>query len=373
MMPVGCILRVFRRASVKGGYWASSACVSFRRLSDSNPPSQSPASVVPSAAADHSSPLSSPPPQPDNAVTSLRERFAMTYNDPQRRELMKEAARECSINTQERLDKKIKSFSLRRDNVDEHPLLADLDMDKDAHVFGNDPQTFYENVEKMKNVIVAYTKWERDDNRYKVARWIIWGCICYVVVDLYTVTKQNAFLQRSYPNFLIATSETLDEIPRKRARDFARVVELLDLHPPNFDEVVATQRKESSAATKSMEDSPMDTAHQAAKERSEKEKEMRRLMEKLGSVAPVTRAVSVDDGQQDKPKWRFWGKAETKAANSESKRVHRYSYATNPVNIATVRQVRRIVLPESEDYSRIVQESMVEYAAQKYNLLKFPK
>ncbi|CCD11583.1 unnamed protein product [Trypanosoma congolense IL3000] len=103
---------------------------------------------------------------------------------------------------------------------------------------------------------------------------------------------------------------------------------------------------------------PMDTTHEelylASARRREIEREMRRLQEHArngGSSFGVFGALR---------RWLCGGDGDTVPPLRQADFV-RLSYAASPTSIDTLRAIRRILLPRSEDYTQTVREEMLEY------------
>ncbi|KEG06299.1 hypothetical protein DQ04_14761000 [Trypanosoma grayi] len=122
---------------------------------------------------------------------------------------------------------------------------------------------------------------------------------------------------------------------------------------------------------------PMDTTREqeylASLRQREAQREMRRLQESvassrapysaLGAIWSKLRFGSGGGGSGD-------AAAETPLQQEDFARL---SYAASPTSIDTLRAIRRILLPRSEDYIQVVREELLEYKQQKETKLTHPE
>lgn len=210
----------------------------------------------------------------------------------------------------------------------EHFLLADLDHDKDSLMFGETREEFYENVEKMKRVIIEYTRWERSDNFYLYATRLCQVIVAWMLYDTWVQESRKTQLASSLDNYRAAHVEDLAGIEERRHAAMARAILELEVRPPNFADLVARRNEleKDAGRSKRYVANPMDTMDQ------EREKH----------------AASVE--QQERL----------------------IKYALNPTSIPAVRNLRRIVLPQSGDWAALVREDMLAYRNAKDAKLRFP-
>lgn len=343
----------------------------------------------------------------------------------------------------ERLLKYMKSYDGMTLSHNDHFLLVDLDFEKDSLLFGSSREEFTKNVDKLKEVILQYNRWERTDNAYRYGTMFMKFATAWLLVDCLQTYLRFKVLRDSLDEFIVMTNETIESLKQKRLIDYEIAAKELEINPPNFAPVVATiveerrrvreeaatkerEAQEAAAATQQALDAlrgvslpstdaaaeasslfgtdvlalpavsanatpaarssaktlsdedrrlshPMDTTHEAKVkaflEADERRKAMSQFAKKeldeagrskerrsaFGFVASYFRGkdarVETSDGVLVEPL-------------SQADFVH-FSYAAAPTSIATVRSVRRILLPRSDDYTQIVREEMVAYKKQK--------
>ncbi|CUG83132.1 Hypothetical protein, putative [Bodo saltans] len=338
----------------------------------------------------------------------------------------------------ERMLQYMKSYDGTALSRQEHFLLVDLDYEKDSLLFGNTRQDFIQNVEKLKQVILQYNKWERTDNIYYYTTLFIKFASVWLLVDCVQTYQRFRVLRDSLDEFEEMTHEEINALKEKRGVDFAKVRAELISNPPDFTPVVKTileeRRKaivdetvlnaraakeaaekksvetlladtmkqalggDSSASdtsstppvttaaqpNKTMEimksaSHPMDTTFEVATQRREAAEKRKLDMEKFA-------APTVDDSQKKntsivgrtvgfvtslfkkKPSDSVIGRGSNAIVLDEplsQADYARFSYAAAPTSIATVRAVRRLMLPRSDDFTQMVREEMLEYKAAK--------
>jgi len=341
----------------------------------------------------------------------------------------------------ERMLKYMKSYDGMTLSRQEHFLLADLDFEKDAILFGNDRDEFVANVEKLKEVILQYNRWERTDNGYLYGTWFCKFACIWLIVDSTQTYFRFRMLRDSLDEFCVMTTEEINALKDKRSLDFKRVEEELQHNPPNFAPVIDTittefkrvraeerAREEAevveraklqealSAITPSFSDDsgttvivgpgegeqqsslvyltpeekrrahPMDTTFEsvvkAKEEAAARQRDMSVYLKgSLDSTAGANEGVT--SGQPwYKKVWRKVfpssspeGHLSVPGSAVDNANVNyevlsrtdyiKFSYAAAPTSIATVRSIRRILLPRSDDYTQIVREEMADYKRSK--------
>lgn len=279
-----------------------------------------------------------------------------------------------------------------------HTLLADLDFEKDSLLFGRTRDEFIHNVETLKRVILNYEKWERTDNFYRYGTIFMQFSCVWLLVDCLQTHSRFQLLRDHFDDFVEATEEEIVLLQTKRAHDRELARQEFALNTPNFDSVidqivVERRRQESGeeeAKQKELVSHPMDTTKEALTLRAQSEEQRRRdmrifldhsedEMEKekkqksssqggwkkflFGWASSSNAHRGDDDGKKNEDP-----KSLSPTATTTTKRplitaedVVRYSYAAAPTSIATVRALRRVLLPRSDDFTQIVREEMEAY------------
>jgi hypothetical protein len=338
----------------------------------------------------------------------------------------------------ERMLQYMKSYDGTALSRQEHFLLVDLDYEKDSLLFGNTRQDFIQNVEKLKQVILQYNKWERTDTIYHYTTLFIKFASVWLIVDCVQTYQRFRVLRDSLDEFEEMTHEEINALKEKRAVDFAKVRSELISNPPDFTPVVKTileERRKAAVEEKSMKakaaketaekkavealladtmrqalggdaaptpipdtaaapvvnktlerlqstSHPMDTTFEIEAKRKETAERRKLDMEKFA-------APTVDELKKDQHNNGIVNKTVGFVKNMFRKRPSdsavvggsnsspvldeplsqadyaRFSYAAAPTSIATVRAVRRLMLPRSEDFTQMVREEMLEYKAAK--------
>lgn len=193
---------------------------------------------------------------------------------------------------------------------DEHFLLADLDPDKDALIFGSTREEFYENVEKTKKLVLGYQRWETKENHYYYMTWVLrLFCFAYFF-DVYRTYLYKELLANSYDDFVESVNDEIGSLEEKRERAVETACEQIKLHPPNFEPLIQIRERKLGEKKKYH---PMDTTHH-----EERQDQARKIL-----------------------------------GLSES--------GTAPTNIEEVRAIRRVLLPQSADWSSIVKKEIAAY------------
>ncbi|KPA84440.1 putative mitochondrial hypothetical protein [Leptomonas pyrrhocoris] len=321
----------------------------------------------------------------------------------------------------------MKTFEGTTMSASEHFLLVDLDFQKDAMLFGTTREEFEHNVTKLKNVIIAYNKWERTDNFYRYMTVLLKLLTLWILMESLQQFYELRLFAANYDDFVEAMEMDIAALVHKRAADFADAARELQQHKPDFapvleaiakerDRVVAVEARankqmaEADMANSSSSSSsgggiallawealganigrdgtheqqpastlspldvkadgaphPMDTTnveeHRERQRRAEEEREMRRL------------ALYNDSSRQDGVWWHVWKRVKGVVRGQDrlpEADVTRYSYAASPTSITSMRALRRILLPRSEDVVQVVREEMVAYKAQKEQMRAHP-
>ncbi|KAG5469600.1 hypothetical protein LSCM1_02831 [Leishmania martiniquensis] len=308
----------------------------------------------------------------------------------------------------------MKSFEGTIMSASEHFLLVDLDFQKDAVLFGNTREEFERNVTKLKNVIIAYNRWEKADNLYYYATVLLKLLTVWVLMECLQQFYELRLFSSHFDDFVEAIETEIATLDVKRKADFADAAEELSRHRPDFQPVLqaiarerdrltdagkleaedagAAQQASSRvggladlawealrvnsgctpttaqrAATLSALDvknpdasHPMDTTfeerHNKQRRKADELHEMRRLAALSGGSAP--------NGVWAHVRNRIGGIFHA-PRRLRPEEVLQYSYAGSPTSISSMRALRRILLPRSEDVVQIVREQMIAYKAEK--------
>jgi hypothetical protein len=234
-------------------------------------------------------------------------------------------------------------------NADDHFLLMDLDVEKDAALFGADRELFYANVAQMKRVVVEYQRWERRDEFYTYATRALQAVSVALVYDCWEQRRHKAVLAASLGNFAECHEEDLATLAAKRAADVAKAVEDLRESPPDFRHVVAAD---------------------ADRRRLEAERKQR-LADAVvgggGAAAAAADAKPVDHPLDTKRQ------DEGKRKDVEERNVTALALAAAPTSVASVKALRRILLPQSDDWTSVVKARIAAYQKEKFRELDFPR
>lgn len=323
----------------------------------------------------------------------------------------------------------MKSFDGTTLSASEHFLLTDLDFQKDAMLFGTTREEFERNVTKLKNVIIAYSRWERTDNFYYYTTVLLKLLTLWIVMEGLQQFYELRLFAANYDNFVEAMEADIAALEQKRAADFADAAQELRQHKPDFAPVLAammrerdrveevetrTAQKAAAASSGNSSDekngapggivdlaweafganigrdkvtepqlaaplSPLDVkahgaAHPMDTTNAEEYKEQQRKVEEEREMRRL--AAFNDASRQDGVWLHVWRRVKAIVRSDErmpAADVVRYSYAANPTSIASMRALRRILLPRSEDVVQVVREEMVAYKKQKEKLRAHPE
>ncbi|PBJ76111.1 hypothetical protein BCY84_10227 [Trypanosoma cruzi cruzi] len=138
--------------------------------------------------------------------------------------------------------------------------------------------------------------------------------------------------------------------------------------PPLAQEQLQTQQRPAVVpltATSGVKDQhPMDTTHEELYLTTLREQEAQHEMRRLQEAAASSRASYSVFGTL----WRNLGGTGVDSVlvtPLQQEDFARLSYAASPTSIETLRAIRRILLPRSEDHIQVVREEMLEYKQQK--------
>lgn len=338
----------------------------------------------------------------------------------------------------ERMLKHMKSFDGMSMSRNEHFLLADLDFEKDALLFGHTRDDFIQNVDRLKSVILQYNRWERTDNAYYYATLFCKISCVWLIIDSIQTYVRFKMLRDSLDEFSELTHEEIAALKRNRDADFAKVQQELDMNPPDFTPVIQTilterrkildeertrrdvderEAKHTAAAVAAASGGatifveggnsssgdgvavvhiteeekrkahPMDTTFEAAAKQRDEDERRRKDMQRFAAASDGNSDTSAKGGRSS---WSFltswwWNKKPLLAKSNNNQKATlsdaekrelldrplsaadfvTFSYAAAPTSIATVRSIRRILLPRADDFTQIVREEMAEYKQKK--------
>ncbi|CAJ1035702.1 hypothetical protein Q4I30_007218 [Leishmania utingensis] len=302
----------------------------------------------------------------------------------------------------------------------EHFLLVDLDFQKDAMLFGDTREEFERNVTKLKHVIIAYNKWEWTDNFYYYMTVLLKLLTVWALMESLQQFYELRLFASHYDDFVEAIEADIAALELKRKADFKDAAEELRRHKPDFKSVLeAIARERDSLAdlkTRAAEEElrekearteeqtrpsgsgvgylvwealrvnrgraltkvepvpmmsaldvknpsashPMDTTfeerHNERRRKADEAREMQRLAALTGN--------SAQDGIWTHVWNRITGLFHAQQ-HLRLEEVAQYSYAASPSSIPSIRALRRILLPRSEDMVQIVREEMLAYRQEK--------
>lgn len=271
----------------------------------------------------------------------------------------------------------------------EHFLLADLDYDKDAILFGRTREEFERNVIKLKEVIIAYNKWERTDNFYYYGSIAVKLATLWVLIECVQQYYDLQLFSSNCAMFVAAMEAEISELEARRRDDLRRAAAQLKHTKPNFQPVLAAivsekrawneeKKREDDAhlvaalhssdggetanpsALDSPKHHPMDTtreeAMKAAVARQQEKREMLRLHNST---------VTAENYSLVRTLWHKICGSKVDPTPLQHEDFARFSYAASPTNVEAVRLIRRILVPKSEDYTQVVREEMQQYKQEK--------
>ena len=239
------------------------------------------------------------------------------------------------------MSNKRRSLAARSIDPDEHFLLADLDPDKDALIFGETREEFYRNVDKTKKIVLRHQRWQIGEKHYRWATWILKFLSFFVVFDNFRTMANKETLANSVDMFRTYIEEVaIHDISHQREKAFERAIEHLHHEPPDFAPIIAAQQKEAEAKRSASDKKK--GSHNNGLSRSTK----RHPMDTTGHAAAL---------MQEREKRGFGDSG------------------VSPLNIESVRIMRRIVLPQSADWHAVVMEQMHEHRQQKALTARFPR
>jgi hypothetical protein len=262
-------------------------------------------------------------------------------------------------------------------SMNEHFLLCDLDFDRDAMLFGHTREEFESNAKKLQEVIVAYQRWERTDNFFRLGIWALRGAFLYLIIDIAHALTNIKMLEGFVDDFAAAVGEDIERLDAARHEACQKAVEAIRLNPPNFQDVLRKIEEECAERQRGGREvtaSPMDTTSEQLfieqRKDMERQHQMERFIDSEGPEHRPTTAPGSTLGSVTRRVlgWALSGATAQKATTSkELGRVDlsTLSFSAAPTSIDTVRAVRRILLPQSQDYTRIVHAEIVEYKREK--------
>ncbi|CAJ1992320.1 hypothetical protein conserved [Leishmania donovani] len=314
----------------------------------------------------------------------------------------------------------MKSYEGTTMGAREHFLLVDLDFQKDAMLFGNTREEFERNVTKLKNVIIAYNKWEWTDNFYYYTTVLLKLLTVWVLMECLQQFYELRLFASYYDDFVEAMEAEMAALELKRKADLADAAEELRRHKPDFKSVLeaiarkrdhladvearaaeeAVRQKEAEseeqarptasgladllwealrvnkgcASTKAetvaklspldiknpSASHPMDTTFEERHNEQRREADEAREMRRLTALS----RSSAHEGVWSHVWNRICGIFHAQRCLRREE-VVQYTYAGAPTSIPSMRALRRILLPRSEDVVQIVREEMIAYKQEK--------
>jgi hypothetical protein len=225
---------------------------------------------------------------------------------------------------------RLRALATGRYDPGSHFLMLDLDFEKDSLIFGTTRDEFYENVDKMKRVIVEYHRWERNDNFYMYGTRLLQFMTAFFIYDSWEQERFKILLASSFDNFKEAHEEEVEGIEQRRIQALERAVVELEVRPPNFIDLVAERKRveeqTDEEALKQFKAHPMDTLQ---REKAAFEEDVARQR------ALIRNAIS-------------------------------------PTSVPAVKNLRRVLMPQANDWTVVVREEMLEYKLAKASAMTVP-
>ncbi|CCW69361.1 unnamed protein product [Phytomonas sp. Hart1] len=256
-------------------------------------------------------------------------------------------------------------------SLNQHFLLADLDFDRDRLILGPTREDFEHNLGLLQNAILSYAKWERTDNIYYYCSLFLKILTAWTVMECFQQYYELHQLSHHLDDFIAVSQTEMEELAEGRRRDFAVAVRELRQNKIDFRPLL------DAILTEKRRILPPNARIQAGNaEMGGNSSDLNLFEEKDGNFAShkvQNRSEETCRGREFLwigAIWRLLRRGE----NGESAPVSRedfarFSYAANLGTLETLRAIRRILLPKSEDYTQIVREEMMEYKRDKEKLI----
>jgi hypothetical protein len=179
-------------------------------------------------------------------------------------------------------------------------------------------------------MIIEYHRWERNDNFYMYGTRVLQFLSVMLIYDAWEQERFKYLLASSLDNYREYHAEELATLERRREEALERAVLELEVRPPNFAALVTERKrletKSDEDAKKEFKPHPMDTLQQ------EREK--------------------------------FEDMIERKRALIRN--------ALSPASIPAVKNLRRVLMPQTSDWTVVVREEMLEYREAKAKQMNVP-
>jgi hypothetical protein len=271
----------------------------------------------------------------DNELTKkLGIRGAIDQNRQQQSESIQKAqqAKEAASRhmTIMKPGERLRTLATGRYDPGSHFLMLDLDFERDALIFGTTREEFYENVDKMKRVIIEYHRWERNDKFYTWGTRVAQVLTFFFLYDAWENERFKLLLASSLDNYKETHAEELEGVEQRRMQALQRALVELEVRPPNFDE--------------------LRTERARLMQRSEAEEK------------DAFRAHPMDTLEQDR----------TKHEEAIAKHRALIEHAISPTSVPAVKNLRRVLLPQTNDWTVLVREEMLEYKEAKTRVMNIP-
>ena len=247
-------------------------------------------------------------------------------------------------------------------NVNEHPLLCDIDLHQDAVMYGRTPEEFIKNVEEVKKLIINHSRWEKNDNKYywgtRIAQF---GCLV-TLFDILRNSYATQVLRSGLSDYLAVSTEEIASLKIRRDEDFRMLKQEWNINPPDFSIVQGNIGGNTGARG----------TQQEAKLRA-------------GTGGAVTEADTVrstpvvlqhpmdtskrEDTLLQKQSGKVSEALEMMGAESYATQLY---YSNSPTAIPALKAARRVLMPQAEDFTSIVKEEILEHQRYKADQLQHP-
>jgi len=108
----------------------------------------------------------------------------------------------------------------------EHPLLAELDDQRDALMYGTG-KDFYENVKRVRTIVLTHHKWELGESMYKALLLVVQVLCLTVVYNVWAQYQTLELLISSREDFAQIVASRIREMEAQRVADGERCVHIV--------------------------------------------------------------------------------------------------------------------------------------------------
>lgn len=299
----------------------------------------------------------------------------------------------------------MKSFHGTTMSSREHFLLVDLDFEKDSILFGDTREEFERNVGIMKKVVVGYERWEKSDNFYYYATFILKIMTFYVLLETVYQHAELQMLFKNYDAFAVVMEDEIYKLEERRKEDLKVARRDLRDHPPNFAPIVSAMVAEKEKVLDTLKKEREQARENSSREHGDSNGEStpvgsisiqefykgdqskRHPMDTTNDANVKQRAATVEPEPLGEEFQRLLDRQTTGFMPSLQHFLRRigllsasrgvlstedakmFAYAASPTTVDAVRRLRRTILPKSDDLTQIVREEMLAHKHQKLGVL----